>query len=47
VVGELLKQRFLKLVGATTDVIIGGGCAKSQSPHFERWAASLDSAVKM
>jgi len=34
--GELLKQRFLELVGATTDVIIGGGCANPQSPHFGR-----------
>ena len=36
VVGELLKLRFLKLVEATTYVIIGGGCANPQSPHFER-----------
>jgi len=33
---ELLKLRFLKLAGAATYVIIGGGCANPQSPHFER-----------
>ena len=36
---ELLKLRFLWLIGATTYVIIDGGFANPQSPHFERWAA--------
>jgi hypothetical protein len=35
-VGELLKQRFLWLVGATTYVIIGGGFANPQSPQLNR-----------
>jgi len=39
-VGELLKLRFLELVGVTTVVIIGGAFANPQSPHFERWAAN-------
>ncbi len=33
---ELLKLRFLDLVGVTTYVIIGGGWANPQSPHFYR-----------
>jgi hypothetical protein len=32
--GELLKQRFLRLVGAATYLIIGGGCANPQSPQL-------------
>jgi hypothetical protein len=34
--GELLKLRFLWSVVAATYLIIGGGCANPQSPHFYR-----------
>jgi len=37
--GELLKLRFLWLVGAAMYLIIGGGCANPQSPQLNRWAA--------
>jgi hypothetical protein len=33
---ELLKLRFLKLVGAAMHLIIGGDCANPQSPQLER-----------
>ena len=33
---ELLKLRFLWLVGAATYLIIGGGCANPQSPQLKR-----------
>jgi hypothetical protein len=42
---ELLKLQFLWLVGATTYVIIGGGCANPQSPHFERYIAKIEDST--
>jgi hypothetical protein len=33
---ELLKLRFLQLVGAATYLVIGSGCANPQSPQLKR-----------